>query len=35
MIRQDPEQVREGLRKLGADAPLDELLALDENGAVF
>ncbi len=31
MIRQDPEQVREGLRKLGADAPpLDELLALDE-----
>lgn len=30
MIRQDPEKVREGLRKLGADAPLDELLALDE-----
>jgi seryl-tRNA synthetase len=30
MIREDPDQVRAGLQKLGAEAPIDEILALDE-----
>jgi seryl-tRNA synthetase len=30
MIRQNPDRVREALRKRGEEAPLDELLALDE-----
>lgn len=30
MIRQNPEKIREALRKRGEDAPLEELLALDE-----
>ena len=29
LIRQDPEAIREMLRKRGEDAPLDELLELD------
>jgi seryl-tRNA synthetase len=30
LIREDPDQVREGLRKLGADVSLDAVIALDE-----
>lgn len=30
MIRQDPERIREALRKRGEEAPLEELLVLDE-----
>ena len=30
MIRQNPDKVREGLAKKGEAAPIDEVLALDE-----
>src|SRR5262245_52653860 len=30
LIRERPEEVREGFKRLGADVPLDEVLALDE-----
>jgi seryl-tRNA synthetase len=30
LIREQPEEVRAGFRKLGADVPLDEVIALDE-----
>jgi seryl-tRNA synthetase len=30
LIREEPEVVRDGLNKLGADAPLDEIISLDE-----
>ena len=31
MIRQDPERVKQALRTKGEEAPIDEVLALDEN----